>query len=282
MKRFRIQTSCLTDQGKRRAKNEDRYVIRTLDDGSRILPLGLYAVLDGLGGHPEGERAAILGQEYLEGLPVSEVFPLLGDTEPSRPLVADKLQRHLLDALLKPLDVFKGPESGLPACVGNRLRRICFGLAYKIYKENISLGRKRPAWMMGTTLVLALVVGDAVVFLNVGDSAMLWVDETGATKLAHEQEDPATGVLIQALGISPPDTIEPETGVFEIPREGCLVLCSDGLSDLVPPGEVADVANRLRVAPLIATELVNMANTRGGHDNITLVVIAFEAYDPTP
>jgi len=175
-----------------------------------------------LGDTPRVSAAAILGQEYLEGLPVSDVFPLLGDTEPSRPLVADELQRPLLDALLKPLDVFKGPESGLPACVCNRLRRICFGLAYKIYKENLALKRRRPALMMGTTLVLALVVGDAVVFLNVGDSAMLWVDETGATKLVHEQEDPATGVLLQALGISPPDTIEPETGVFEIPREGCL------------------------------------------------------------
>lgn len=282
MKRFRFQTSCLTDQGKRRAKNEDRYVLRTLDDGSQILPLGVYAVLDGLGGHPDGELAAVLGKEYLEGLSVSEMFPALDNEETDKPWNPSLLQRALIDSLFQPFGLGQTPEPDLPACVGNRIRRFCFELAYKIYKENLALGRKRPPLMMGTTLVLSFVVGDAIAFLNVGDSSLIWVDKTGATKLAHEQEDPETGVLTQALGVFPPDTVDPETGLFEVHREGCLVLCSDGLSDLVSPDEVAWVANRLKVAPLVAMELVKMANDRGGHDNITLVVVAFEDYHPNP
>jgi protein phosphatase len=165
--------------------------------------------------------------------------------------------------------------------VGTRIQRICYGLAYRIYKENIAMGRRRPASMMGTTLVLAVVVGQAVVFVNVGDSALLWVDGTGPTKLTHEQEDPLTGGLTQALGIFPPDLIEPETGLFELKNDGYLFLVSDGLSDLVSPNEIAEVAYRLKVAPLVTTELVNMANERGGHDNITVVAVAFEPHNQT-
>lgn len=283
MRRFRIQTSCFTDQGKRRAKNEDRYVLRTFDDGSRLLPLGLYAVLDGLGGHPEGERAAILGQEYLENLPVSELFPLLNDLErEERGLSLESLESNLLEALVKPFGPLKNEGGELPACVGTRLRRVCYGLAYRIYKENIALGRRRPITMMGTTLVLAVVIGHRAVFVNIGDSGLIWADAHGPIKLTHEQEDPLTGGLTQALGIFPPDTIEPETGVFEIKNEGYLILYSDGLSDLVSPTEMAEMASHFKVAPLITTALVNRANERGGHDNITVVTIAFESQNPTP
>lgn len=281
MKRFRIQTSCLTDQGKRRARNEDRFVLRTLDDGSRLMPLGLYAVLDGLGGHPEGDRAACLGKESLESLPVSELFPLWDHPETKDgSLSLESLERTLLDSLVKPFDPLEAQGLELPACVRTRILRICYGLAYRIYKENIAMGRRRPALMMGTTLVLAVVVGRKVVFANVGDSALLWIDAGGPIKLTHEQEDPLTGGLTQALGILPPDMIEPETGLFEIQNEGYLLLVSDGLSDLVSPNEMAEVAYRHRVAPLIAIELIDMANKRGGHDNITVVIVSFETQDP--
>lgn len=144
---------------------------------------------------------------------------------------------------------------------------------------------------MGSTATLAGILGGAVYLAQVGDSRAYLVRGGRAVRLTRDQSlvqdfvdagvlteaearDVHDGTLLQALGVAA--QVRPEVTVQELRRGDVVLLCSDGLSRVVADEEIgAAVANATDCAAL-CDELVELANRRGGPDNITVVAAAFD------
>jgi len=139
---------------------------------------------------------------------------------------------------------------------------------------------------MGTTLVAAVLEGDVVTVVNVGDSRgyrlidgaieQVTVDQSLVQQLVEQgkiteeeaRTHPQRNVVSQALGTS--DTVEPDTD--EIPRKGTMLLCSDGLTEEVPDEQINEIVHDAGDLETAAVELVTAANENGGSDNISVVL----------
>jgi protein phosphatase len=143
---------------------------------------------------------------------------------------------------------------------------------------------------MGSTVAAVLITPAAVVAANVGDSPIWHLNAAGVTSLAvrhnlaaEQERSPLGGrsgdtpwrhMLTRAVGIEA--TVQADTA--QIPcREGDrVVLASDGLSDALSPAEIALLAANHQPATA-CRRMVELANLRGGEDNITVIVVALGA-----
>jgi serine/threonine protein phosphatase PrpC len=152
---------------------------------------------------------------------------------------------------------------------------------------------------MGTTMTVALLDGDVVTIGHVGDSRaylardgeleQLTEDHSLVSelvrggKLSPEEAEnhPQRSVITRALGTDP----DVDVDVFTVdPQEGdVFMVCSDGLTSMVPDKTIADViADRRNDLDGAAKELVRLANKAGGEDNITVIVFAVtDSPEPT-
>ena len=147
---------------------------------------------------------------------------------------------------------------------------------------------------MGTTMTVALVDGERVVFGHVGDSRayVLREDEleqltddhslvaelvrSGKLSAEEAEHHPQRSVITRALGTDP--DVDVDTFTVEGHDGDVFVLCSDGLTDMVADDDIGAVlAERRASLDDAANELVRLANRAGGQDNIT--VVAFELTD---
>lgn len=133
--------------------------------------------------------------------------------------------------------------------------------------------RKHPRTRtMGTTLVAAaLPASDRAMVVGVGDSSALMLANGRITELVRRDRS-GLGWITQVLGgVDVQEPLDPH--VVEVTGPGRLLLCSDGLADVVPDGDVEQVL-RQSENPRAATEqLVELALSRGGPDNVTVAVI---------
>lgn len=140
---------------------------------------------------------------------------------------------------------------------------------------------------MGTTLTAAGLLDDFVYLAQVGDSRGYLVRDGSIVQLTRDQSmvqelvdsgamtkeqarrSSQRNVILQALGIQPDVEVDV---TFQQLREGdLLLLCSDGLSGVVEGHELAQYAERFGPLPALCEALVELANSRGGPDNITVV-----------
>lgn len=146
--------------------------------------------------------------------------------------------------------------------------------------------KKNYSGKMGTTLVLWRVNGACGEFAHVGDSRLYFYDNgelrqitkdmTVAQRMVDEGQFPAheahlapnQNVLTQAIGI--PGNLVPESGTT--PLKGRLLLCSDGLSDLVADDQIAQALAHDDIA-VVTEQLIKDALDKGGRDNISVIVI---------
>ncbi len=237
----------LTDVGRRRDNNEDAMLV---DE-----PAGLFAVADGMGGHAAGEIASRIAVETL-----AEVARRGGEGRDARRF--EDAARRLEDA------------------VAEANRRIC---------ESIEEHEELRG--MGTTLVTLLALDDRAVIAHVGDSRAYllrdgqlrrltsdhsWVNEQVRRGLLSDddaQRHPMRNIVTRALGsrsdVSADLAVEPMRGgdVF--------LLCSDGLNTMLSDAEIQQALLRHRTDPKAACRaLVDAANTHGGEDNTTVVVVS--------
>jgi serine/threonine protein phosphatase PrpC len=238
------RSAAASDPGRMRSENQDRSYV----DDAR----GIFLVVDGLGGHAAGEKAADTALEVIQ----SELQSEQGD-------VHERIR-------------------GAIAAANNR---IC-GLA----EEN-------EAWRgMACVLTLAVLSGDKVVVGHVGDSRLYLIWNGAIRKLTSdhspvgERED--LGELTEQEAMAHPRRNEvfrnvgsrrrspQEAGFVEMKeflfRPDCaLLLCSDGLSDLVTSAEICEVIERYHGDPeQVVDDLLDAANRAGGNDNITAVFVA--------
>jgi protein phosphatase len=241
--------SAATDVGQDRELNEDCHGEFELADGGYLL-----VVCDGMGGHEGGEVAS----------------------------------RIAVDAIGQ---IFQNSTAESPA------QKLANG--FRVANQRILAEAERADTEgMGTTAVAAYVNGNRFITAHVGDSRayqvrggkVVWQtrDHTRVQKMvekgiitADEAKDhPDANVVTRALGYQQTADGEPiEADVEETPIKmklgDTLVLCSDGLYDGVTDQEIADTVTG--VEPLeAAQELVDFANRRGGHDNITVCVVRFD------
>lgn len=246
---MKIYSAKLSDPGMSGKNNEDNCIISTftLNDGDDAY---FAVVADGIGGHNAGELAS--------------------------KIAVDKAQNE-----------FSASDVADPQAA---FRRIINEVNLAIYER----AQGNPQFNgMGTTLALTLVANGELYAAGIGDSRVYrltkegkpiqvtldhtWAQEAiDAKRLTPEQarRHPNRNVLKRYLGILP--DVEVDDKVLRAPqpfREGdALVVCSDGLTDLVEGAEIQKIVGEYN-AEGAAAQLIQLANQRGGHDNITAIVL---------
>ena len=145
---------------------------------------------------------------------------------------------------------------------------------------------------MGTTVTVAGVFGPDLYLAQIGDSRAYLVRRGQATQLTKDQsltqrlvdageltEEEAEkserrNIILQALGPDP--QVRVDLTYEELRRGDMLILCSDGLSGQVKREEFAEHAGRITDLDQLCSALIDLANTRGGPDNITVVAARFD------
>lgn len=251
-----IESFGISDTGVVREHNEDNF----LDDAED----GLFIVADGMGGLSKGDVASKIAVDSIENF---------------------VKQSRLEDITwpIKPQDDYSMEENRFLAAVS---------LAnWNIYKQFTEDPGNRG---MGTTLVGLLVDGDKVVLANVGDSRIYRIRDEGIKQVTDDhslvmeevrkgnmtpeeaRNHPQKHVINRALGIS--DSIKVDISSLEYQEQDIYLLCSDGLSDMVRDEEIMSLAESTRDKPLeeLGKNLIDAAKKKGGHDNITVVLVRFQ------
>jgi protein phosphatase len=248
---MRVRSFGGTDVGRHRRVNEDAYF---RDDQLR-----LYIVADGMGGHAAGEVASAEAVETVYGM-VKRGLRAFGDLD--TPLTPDRARA-----------VCRLIEGAIQAAT-----YMVFALA--------QLDRDKTG--MGTTLSVALAVGDALVTGQVGDSRIYQVRNGGALQITEDHTliawqvknglispdeaklSPHRNVITRAVGNR--DYVEVDTSIVAAAPGDLYLLCSDGLHGYVrSESEIARVVGQ---GGQVAVErLIELANLRGGRDNITAVLV---------
>jgi len=249
---FVVESSGLTDVGQKRKLNEDNFFV---DDN-----LKLYVVADGMGGHQAGEVASEMVvdtirdymKRFKEGDP--DAVEELEDADEALSQEANRILSGIILANRGVHDVAQSDES---------------------YEG------------MGATVSLAYFTEDALIVANVGDSPVYLVHNGNIELLSvihnviTEQSavnpdavdfisDQYKYLLTRGMGIE--ETVEPDISEIQYFNGDLLVISSDGLTDLVTPEEILEVVNN-KPTDDACRILVDMANDRGGHDNVTVVVL---------
>jgi serine/threonine protein phosphatase PrpC len=275
-----LNVAGLTDVGRERALNEDQLyyqVVQASDDG----PLGLFVVADGMGGHLAGEVASQWAVQTLK----RELAPLFRPQDPS---VTRRLAAETLATV------------GSGATVRLEETDVARLLVHAVERANqvlLGYARRHPAEAgdLGSTLTLALVEGTRVTLAHVGDSrAYLWHDEQllqmtedhsvpgallrqGKITAEEAHNHPHRNLLYRCLGLKPALEVDIYPS-FELLPGDALLLCSDGLWDMIYPVErLAAFLSSSEDIQTICRRLVDAANEAGGEDNITVLLARAEA-----
>ena len=235
---MRLRVGARTDVGRVRRLNEDVYRVCERD--------GLFLVCDGMGGCPAGEFASALA--------------------------GDAIVEHLATRAAEAPRALRPPNGYLPrtGLLAEAVRRS----NARVYQH--AHGDSRHAGM-GTTIVGTWVADHVASVAHVGDSRAYLMDAdrliplTRDHSLADDRFDEDRNMLARALGREP----EVDVDMTEVPvRAGdYLVLCSDGLTKMVPEAAIARAIREQRHPQRICDFLVEAANRSGGVDNVTVIVI---------
>jgi protein phosphatase len=238
-----IRSAARTDVGRRRRANEDCYAIAS--------ELGYFVVADGMGGHKAGQLASRLAAEAAV-------------------------------AALEALD-------GSAATLTEKLRCTIAAANREIY---VAAQAKAEFSGMGTTVVSLLAAEGRVALAHVGDSRAYLVRAGRIRQLTDDhsivgelvrrreitesaaREHPHRHVLTRAVGVR--REVAPDLAELTSSPGDLFVLCSDGLTGLVRDEEIAEAANAGTDLDAICSQLVDLANERGGEDNITVVLVRYE------
>ncbi len=141
---------------------------------------------------------------------------------------------------------------------------------------------------MGTTLVIATLVGDKLIVANVGDSRLYvisdmvrqitrdhsLVDEMvrlGELNPSEARSHPDKNIITRAIGAQ--KNVKADFFEVELAKDDYVLMCTDGLTNMVRDEEILDIVRSDKEPEAIAQKLVRMANDNGGRDNITVTII---------
>lgn len=245
-----------------RKVNEDSVLTleATVMEHEGNLPVGLYVVSDGMGGHQSGEVASSIAARTVGALVNSS---LIGPLVSGDPVARD------------------------PNTCASLLRQAVLEANRRIS----DLARERHS-DLGTTTVAALLIGNQLTVVNVGDSRAYMFRDGQLTVLTRDHslvmqlvlagqiapEDiythPRRNEIYRALGDSRLGESEIDIYRYKLRPGDGLLLCSDGLWDFVRDPEISAIVGQEGADPqTIANQLIDKANSRGGEDNISVIYV---------
>lgn len=134
-----------------------------------------------------------------------------------------------------------------------------------------SNGKKEQDDHMATTLTLVAVSGDRGYFVHSGDCTIMRVNSR-IESINRSHRMPKTNQIYSCLGIT--EEVEVDTGEFKISSGDTILMCSDGLTDMVTSGEIKGIVSEFRNDPeKVCSSLVEAALNKGGRDNISIIDI---------
>ena len=225
-----------TDKGLVRKENEDAFCIEE--------DLGLLAIADGMGGHASGEVASKMAIEILREFIKNE-----GESLPDRLSSGVKLANRTIFEAAQSQSQLNGMGTTLTALQlnGNRL-----SIAH--------VGDSRVYLIRGG--VIEQITDDHTIISEQVARGMMTKEEAARSDMRN--------ILSRALGIGPEVDVDMEE--LTVSEGDQLVLCSDGLSELISDDEILSEVQSSKRPDLACNELVNLANQRGGEDNVTVIV----------
>lgn len=225
-----------TNIGMKRTHNEDAFY--------RNDNIGLYIVADGMGGHKAGEIASTMAVDSIKNYMLNQ----------------KKLIEHsLVDAIYVANNIIFKSASANPHYTG-----------------------------MGTTIVAMWFSNDVAILCHVGDSRAYQLKNGNITRLTEDhtyvneqfknglitatqmEKHSMRNVLTRSLGFS--EQIKVESQKLNVHPGERYLLCSDGLSHMVPDNIIGEIGNIPDAVHAVST-LIEVANANGGDDNITVVII---------
>ena len=235
----------------KREHNEDSWLINE--------DLGLFVVCDGMGGHAGGETASRLAVQTIE--------------------------RELLGARMRPDDPFTSKAPLADAPLAGALREAIEGACAAVYRTS----KANPELQgMGTTCIALLIQAEVAILGHVGDSRAYAVRDGEVVQLTEDHS--LVNEQIKAGMITPEEAKhsrykniitrsvgfeeEVQVDVMGLVTEpgDTFILCSDGLANMMEDKELLDITRRMKHEELPKT-FVELANERGGDDNITVIVV---------
>ena len=141
---------------------------------------------------------------------------------------------------------------------------------------------------MGTTLVAALIHDNKALVINVGDSRAYFISESGITQITRDHsvvEDmvrrgditkeearvhPKRNLITRAMGTAP--GVEPDIFSVDLKENDYLILCSDGLSNVITDGEIKSTITHLEHSDKVCDILLQATYSRGAPDNVTIIL----------
>ena len=237
----------LTDVGNVRDINEDSFVIKTVAGGIVVA-----VVADGMGGHQAGEEASRYAADEMVNLVIeaSKFFDKYSD---------EQINGFLKNAV-------------------NKINKKIYGLSSEIDKMS----------GMGTTIVACIIYKDRCYVANVGDSRLYkysgsieqvtndhsYVSELvrmGVITSEQARNHPNKNVITKAVGTE--KNVTPDIFNKKIAPGDILLLCSDGLTNMVTDDVISEIISSNDNIETSAIKLVEIAKKNGGTDNITVVLL---------
>lgn len=237
--------SGMTNKGLERSRNEDNCFART-DAGTALL-----VVADGMGGHSAGNVAS--------GIAINSAEQFWADFDRANTPSVEDAREMVRNLILK----------------ANEL----------ILDEAVNFSDRKG---MGTTFTVGLLCGNRLTIGHIGDSRAYLIRDgqirlltkdhslveqlvdSGQIQPEDAESHPQRHVLTRALGISP--DIQLDISEEEIESGSILLFCTDGLTNLVRDKEILEESAKQPEPEKLAESLIKLANSRGGFDNITVVV----------
>ena len=237
-----------SDVGRVRSSNEDAFLCLPEE--------GAFIVADGMGGHAGGEVASMLS------ILAIQTFIQLAE----EPLMNSSVREH--------------PCQAVTQMLSDAVNHASVRIYERACEDSLLKG-------MGTTVTMLKIVDGCGYFAHVGDSRLYllrqgalqqlttdhsWVNEQMSAGLLSREEaasHPYRNIITRSVGCR--EEVNVETDCIDLLDGDCLMLCSDGLHGSVSNSEIARLlidGGTYAVRPLI-----DLANDRGGEDNITVVVV---------
>ena len=249
-----------TDVGRVRKANQDSLAVLSKEQLNGLAD-ALFVVADGMGGRAGGEIASRVTVETVPKV-VKEVL-----AEEKHLELPERMREAVHEALLAANDAVYGQAKANPELRG-----------------------------MGTTCVAVLVAGGLAVVGNIGDSRVYLLRAGGFRALTHDHslvaqhllageltEDEARAsryrnIITRAIGIA--EAVEPDTELILLQPGDTILLCSDGLTNMLTDPEIARILARGDDPDTTCMHLVTSANAAGGADNITAVLARYGRFTP--
>ncbi len=241
MERLKITADGITDIGKIKQTNQDKICL--------FPQWNIFVVADGMGGHAGGGVAS--------GIAVDTIYRYFLESRDSNLLPSERLLSAIRESNLE--------------------------IAGKGASDKKYLG-------MGTTIVALLIDGITAHVAHVGDSRAYIIRDAGIRQITSDHSlvnqyignglitkeqtkgHPLKNVLTRALGMS--GNIDIDVNSLQIEPDDIFILCSDGLTNMIEDEDILNTIISCRDdIPLACSSLVDLANNKGGEDNVSVVIV---------